>query len=407
MKINRQLYFQVIIGILMGVALGYMFPEFAVKMKPLGDGFIKLIRMMVPPIIFTTVVTGLANMKNIHEAGRVGIKAIIYFEIVSTLALLFGLLIANYWQPGAGLNMNIHSLDAKVLAAYTTQTSSFNVVTYLLNIIPDTIVSAFTKGDILPVLLISILFGFGLLHVGEKAKPVASLIEKTSDILFSMVGFIMRTAPIGAFGAMAYTIGAHGLHTLVALSHLLVTYYLASIFFVFVVLGLIARFSGFSLWNFLKFIKEELLIVFSTASTETVLPRMISKLEQWGCGKTVVGLVLPAGYTFNLDGMNIYLTIAILFIAQAFNIHLSFVQQLTIVAVLMVTSKGAANITGGGFIALAATVTSMHTVPVEGLVLLLGIDRLMSEARSLTNLIGNGVATVVVAKWEGDFVAMH
>jgi aerobic C4-dicarboxylate transport protein len=402
-KFYKHLYFQVIICILAGILLGHFYPELATNMKPLGEGFIKLIRMMVPPIIFTTVVTGIANMKNVKEAGRIGIKAIIYFEVVTTLAMFVGLLVANYYQPGTGLNIDIHALDSKSIGNYTTQASSFHMTTFLLNIIPDTLVSALTKGDILSTLFISILFGFGLLHVGDKAKPVVALVEQVSTILFSIINFIMKAAPIGAFGAMAYTIGSHGIHTLVTLGQLLICFYITCLLFIFIGLGFIARLNKFSLWSFLKYIKEELLIVLSTASTETVLPRMISKLEKLGCGKPVVGLVLPTGYTFNLDGMCIYLTMAILFIAQAFHIDLSLTQQLTVIVVLLLTSKGAATITGGGFIALATAVTSLHIVPVEGLVLLLGIDRFMSEARALTNLIGNGVATVVIAKWEGDF----
>ena len=400
---HKQLYFQVVMSIFIGILLGHFYPQLAIKMKPLGDGFIKLIRMMIAPIIFTTVVTGIASMKDIKEVGRIGIKALIYFEVVTTFALLIGLAVANFYHPGAGLNIDIHSLDSKSIANYTTQTATFDTVDFLLNIIPDTLVNAFAKGDILPVLLISILFGFGILHGGEKLKSFVTLFDQLSTVLFSIVGFIMKVAPIGAFGAMAYTVGAYGIHTLVALSRLLADVYITSLLFIFIVLGLIARISKFSLWSFLKYIKEELLIVLGTSSSEAVLPRMISKLEKLGCGKTVVGLVLPAGYTFNLDGTSIYLTIATLFIAQALNIDLSIGQQLTIIAVLLLTSKGAAAVTGGGFIVLAATLSSMHTIPVEGVVLLLGVDRFMAEARSLTNLIGNGVATIVIAKWEGDF----
>lgn len=402
-KLYKQLYFQVIISILIGILFGHFYPELAVKMKPLGDGFIKLIRMMVPPIIFTTVVTGIANMKNIKEAGRIGIKALIYFEVVTALAMLIGLLVANYYQPGKGLSIDIHSLNSKSIGDYTTLSSSFNAATFLLNIIPDTLASAFTKGDILPALFVSILFGFGLLHAGEKAKPVVLFVEQISHVLFSIINFFMKIAPIGAFGAIAYTIGTHGLHTLTTLGQLLISFYFTCLLFIFIVLGFIAKLNKFSLWNFLKYIKEELLIVLSTASSEAVLPKMISKLEKLGCGKVVVGLVLPAGYTFNLDGMSIYLTMGIMFIAQAFNIHITLLHQFTIIAILLLTSKGAATITGGGFIALATAVTSLHTIPVEGLVLLLGIDRFMSEARSITNLIGNGVATIVIAKWENDF----
>lgn len=402
-KLYKQLYFQVVVSIFIGVLIGHFYPQLAIKMKPLGDGFIKLIRMMIAPIIFTTVVTGIASMKDIKEVGRIGIKALIYFEVVTTFALIIGLTIANIFRPGAGLNIDIHSLDSKAITNYATQSVSFNTVDFLLNIIPDTLVGAFTKGDILPVLLISVLFGFGMLHSGEKLKSFVTLFDQLSTVLFSIVGFIVKLAPVGAFGAMAYTIGAYGIHTLFALSRLLADVYITSLLFIFIVLGLIAKFNKFSLWSFLKYVKEELLIVLGTSSSEAVLPRMINKLEKLGCGKTVVGLVLPAGYTFNLDGTSIYLTIATLFIAQALNIDLSLWQQLTIIAVLLLTSKGAAAVTGGGFIVLAATLSSMHTIPVEGVVLLLGIDRFMSEARSLTNLIGNGVATIVIAKWEGEF----
>ena len=400
---HKQLYIQVIVSILIGIVLGYLYPQLAMQMKPLGDGFIKLIRMMIAPIIFTTVVTGIARMKDIKEVGRIGIKTLIYFEVVTTFSLVIGLVVANVFRPGHGLNINIQSLDSTRIANYVTQTTTFNTVDFLLNIIPDTFVNAFAKGDMMSVLLIGILFGFGLLQGGQKLKPVVTLFEQLSSVLFSIVGFIMKLAPIGAFGAMAYTIGAYGIHALIALSKLLADVYITSFLFVFVVLGLIARLNHFSLWRFLNYIKDELLIFLGTSSSEVVLPQMISKLEQLGCGKTVVGLVIPAGYSFNLDGTSIYLTVATLFIAQALNIDLSLGQQLTLIGVLLLTSKGAAAVTGGGFIVLAATLSSMHSIPVEGVVLLLGVDRFMSEARSLTNLIGNGVATIVIAKWEGDF----
>lgn len=397
-KLYKQLYFQVMLAIGLGILCGHFYPELAIKMKFLGDAFIKLIRMLVPPIIFTTVVVGIANMKNTHEAGRIGLKALLYFEIMTIVAMLLGLMVAHYVQPGTGLNIDRHSLDTQHLSS-----SSFDGVTFLLNCIPETVVGAFTKGDILPVLFISILFGFGLLQMGANTRPLVKGIEQVSHILFAMIGFIMKVAPIGAFGAMAYTIGTHGIHTLITLSQLLMSFYLACLFFIFVILGLLLKLNNLSLWRFLACIKEELLIVFSTASTDTVLPRMMSKLEKLGCGKPVVGLVLPAGYAFNLDGMCIYLTLAIVFIAQAFNIPFTFTQQLSLIVVLSFLSKGAANITGGGFIALTTAVSSLHLVPIEGLVLLLSIDRFISEARSLTNLIGNGVATLLIAKWEGDF----
>lgn len=404
LKFLKQLYVQVLIAIFLGVVLGYFYPELALKMKPLGDGFIKLIKMMITPIIFTTVVTGIASMQNIKEVGRVGIKALIYFELMTTLALIIGLIVANLLKPGAGLNIDPHSLNAAGLASYKQQ-DSFSIVNFLLNIIPDTLVSAFTQNDLLPVLLISILFGFGILHVGNSAKPLITLLDQGASVFFAMIGFIMKIAPIGAFGAMAYTVSAHGFTTVIALSRLIVDIYLTSFLFIFLVLGAIAKCFNFSLLFFLRYIKEELLIVLGTSSSEAVLPRMMKKLENIGCGKTIVGLVLPTGYTFNLDGTAIYLTMATLFIAQALNIPLDLGTQLFILAVLLLTSKGAAAVTGGGFIVLTATLTSLHTVPVEGVVLLLGVDKFMSEARALTNLIGNGVATIVIAKWEGDFDA--
>lgn len=403
LKLHKQLYFQVLVSIVIGILLGYFYPDLAKQMKPLGDAFIKLIKMMIGPIIFTTVVTGIAGMKDIKEVGRIGIKALIYFEVVTTFALIFGLVIGNIHQPGAGLNIDVRALDSKSILHYTQHAEPVGVVDFFLNIIPETLLDAFARGDILSILLVSILFGFGILYSGEKTRAFVTLFEQLSAVLFAIVGFIMKVSPIGAFGAMAYTVGAYGLHTLVALSGLLLDVYLACLLFIFVVLGFIAKLNDFSLLAFLKYIKEELLIVFGTSSSEVVLPDMMAKLEKLGCGKTVVGLVLPAGYTFNLDGTSIYLTIAALFVAQALNIELSLMQQLTIIAVLLLTSKGAAAVTGGGFIVLAATLSSMHTIPVEGVVLLLGVDRFMSMARALTNLIGNGVATIVIAKWENDF----
>lgn len=404
-KFYQQLYVQVIIAALIGVLLGHFYPQFAVKMKPFGDGFIKLIKMLIAPIIFTTVVIGITNMRDMKEAGRIGIKALIYFEVMTSLALIIGLIVANISQPGAGLNIDVHSLDSKSIAHYTTQAAAPNLVDFILNIIPTTLTEAFVKGDILPVLFISIFIGFGMLHVGKKAQAFLSIIDQVSKILFAMIGFVMKIAPLGVFGAMAYTIGAFGINSLAALGGLLANVYLTCLLFIFIGLGFIARVCKFSLWQFLKYIKEELLIVLGTSSSEVVLPRMMKKLEALGCGKPVVGLVLPAGYSFNLDGTCIYLTLATLFIAQALNIDLTLMQQLTIVAVLLFTSKGAAAVTGGGFIILAATLSSLHTIPVEGIVLLLGVDRFMSEARSITNLIGNGIATIVVAKWENEFDA--
>jgi len=397
------LYIQVLISIAIGIALGHFYPAIAVQMKPLGDAFIKLTRMMIGGIIFTTVVTGIAKMKNSHEVRRIGFKALVYFEVITTFALLLGLVVAHFYQPGAGMNVDPQTLTHSALPP----TPPLHAVEFLLNIIPATLVSAFTNSDLLPVLVVSILVGFALLQGGEKLKPLYTLVDLSSDLLFRIVDFIIKLAPIGAFGAMAYTIGEYGIHTLVSLCHLLLSVYVTCILFVFVVLGTIAKISGFSLWKFLVYIKEELLIVLGTSSSEAVLPRMVEKLENLGCGNTVVGLVLPAGYSFNLDGTSIYLTIASLYIAQALNIHLTAWDIVTMILIFIVASKGAAAVSGGGFIVLTATLSSLHTIPVEGMVLLLGIDKFLGEARALTNLIGNGVATVVIAKWEGDFDAVQ
>lgn len=402
-KFYNVLYFRVLFAIIVGIFLGYFYPALGAKMKPLGDGFIQLIKMLIAPIIFTTVTVGIASMGDMKKVGRVGIKAIIYFEVVSSIGLLLGLLVVNIFQPGVGINANPATLDAKSIASYTTAAKSLNAVDFLLNIIPNTIVDAFAKGDVLQVLLFSILFGFSLSLLGEKGKPLVTFFDQLSKALFGIVGMIMKVAPIGAFGAMAFTIGKYGIHTLVSLGKLMAGVYTTSFVFVFIVLGLIARLNGFGIWKFIKYIKEEMFIVLGTSSSESVLPRMMDKLEKLGCSKSVVGLVIPTGYSFNLDGTSIYLTMAAIFIAQACNVHLSIVQQLTILAVLMLTSKGAAAVTGGGFITLAATLASISSIPVAGLTLLLGVDRFMSEARALTNLIGNGVATVVVSKWEKEF----
>jgi aerobic C4-dicarboxylate transport protein len=337
-KLLKHLYIQVLIGIILGVLLGHFFPHLGTQMKPLGDGFIKLIRMLIAPVIFTTVVTGIAGMNDIKAVGRIGLKTLIYFEVMTTFALLLGLLVAHIIQPGAGLNIDVHTLDSNSISTYASKQDEFNAVTFILHIIPDTLVGAFTNGDILPVLFLSLLFGFGILHCGSKLKPVTNLIDQISQVLFAIVGFIMKLAPIGAFGAMAYTIGAYGINTLFALSRLLASVYITSFLFVFVVLGLVAKLANFSLWSFIKYIKDELMIVLATSSSEAVLPRMITKLEQLGCDKTVVGLVLPAGYTFNLDGTAIYLTMAALFVAQALNIDLSLSQEVTLFTVLLLTS---------------------------------------------------------------------
>ncbi len=400
----RTLYFRVILGIVLGVLLGAFFPHSGESMKPLGDGFIKLIRMMIAPIIFFTVVVGIAGIGDMKKLGRVGLKALLYFEVVTTAALLIGLAVVKMVQPGAGMNVNPATLDASAVAQYAAQGKQLHTVDFLLNIIPSTVTSAFAQGEILQVLLVAILFGLALAAI-PRNRAIVDACDKIAHWMFGVVGIIMETAPLGAFGAMAFTIGKYGLKTLLPLLKLLSCVYLTSFAFVFIVLGTIAYASGFSLWKFLNYIKEELLIVLSTSSSESVLPRMMVKLEELGCGKSVVGLVIPSGYSFNLDGTSIYLTIAALFVAQATNIHLTGGQEAALLFLLMMSSKGAAAVTGGGFITLAATLTAIGTVPVAGLTLLLGVDRFMSEMRALTNLVGNGVATIVVAKWENEFDA--
>jgi aerobic C4-dicarboxylate transport protein len=399
--IYAHLYFQVVVAIGIGVILGYSHPELATAMKPFGDGFIKLIKMMIAPIIFTTVVVGIAKIGDMKKVGRVGLKALVYFELVSTLALVIGLVVVNVVRPGAGINADIETLDTKEFDAHTGGQKSFSTVELLLHVIPDSAVGAFANGEILQVLTFSVLFGLSLGGFSDKGKPLLGLLDRVSHVLFGIIAIIMRFAPIGAFGAMAFTIGKYGVGTLASLGTVMLCVYLTCILFVFVVLGLIARLTGFSLWQFLRYIKEEILIVLGTSSSEAALPRMITKLENLGCSKSVVGLVIPTGYSFNLDGTSIYLTIAAVFIAQATNVELSLGEQLGILGVLLLTSKGAAAVTGGGFITLAATLESTGKLPMAGLALLLGVDRFMSEARAITNLIGNGVATMVVARWEG------
>ena len=395
----RSLYFQVLVAIVIGVLLGHYYPDLGKAMKPLGDGFIKLIKMLIAPIIFCTVVVGIAGMEDMKKVGKTGGLALLYFEIVSTFALIVGLIIVNVVQPGAGMNVDPASLDAKAVAAYTGPGKMQSTTDFLLNVIPNTVVDAFAKGEILQVLLFAILFGFSLHALGARGKPLFDVIDKFSHAMFGIVGIIMKVAPLGAFGAMAFTIGAYGVGTLVSLGKLMACFYATCLIFIFVVLGLIARFHGFGIWKFIKYIKEELFIVLGTSSSESVLPRMIAKLENLGVQKSVVGLVIPAGYSFNLDGTSIYLTMAAVFIAQATNTPLDITHQLTLLAVLLLTSKGAAGVTGSGFIVLAATLSAVGNVPVAGVALILGVDRFMSEARALTNLVGNGVATVVVGKW--------
>ncbi|GLC91221.1 C4-dicarboxylate transport protein [Cupriavidus sp. TA19] len=398
----KSLYVQVITAIVLGVILGHFYPQAGEAMKPLGDGFIKLIKMIIAPIIFCTVVVGIAGMEDMKKVGKTGGLALLYFEVVSSIALLVGLLIINIVKPGAGMNVDVSTLDTKGIAAYTEPGKMQGTVDFLLHVIPNTVVDAFAKGEILQVLLFAVMFGFALHRFGGRGTLVFDFIEKFSHVLFTIVGYIMKVAPIGAFGAMAFTIGKYGVSSLLQLGQLMATFYATCLLFIFVVLGTIARLHGFSIWKFIKYIKEELLIVLGTSSSESVLPRMMAKMENLGARKSVVGLVIPTGYSFNLDGTSIYLTMAAVFIAQATNTDMSLTQQLTLLAVLLLTSKGAAGVTGSGFIVLAATLSAVGHVPVAGLALILGIDRFMSEARALTNLIGNGVATVVVAKWTGD-----
>ena len=398
-KIFKSLYAQVLTAVVIGVLLGYFYPKLGESMKPLGDGFIKLIKMIIAPIIFCTVVSGIAGMESMKTVGKTGGLALLYFEVVSTIALIVGLIIVNVVQPGAGMNIDPKSIDMKSVASYTDPSKMQSTTDFLMAIIPNTLVDAFAKGEILQVLLIAIMFGFSLHALGQKGRIVFDFIDKISHVFFNMVSMIMRLAPIGAFGAMAFTIGKYGLGTLVSLGKLMGTFYLTCLVFVFGVLGLIAMFHGFNIWKFIKYIKEELLIVLGTSSSESVLPRMLAKMENLGVKKTVVGLVIPAGYSFNLDGTSIYLTMAAVFIAQATNTPLDIFHQVTLLAVLLLTSKGAAGVTGSGFIVLAATLSAVGGVPVAGLALILGIDRFMSEARALTNLVGNGVATIVVGKW--------
>ncbi len=399
MAIFKSLYFQVLVAIAIGITLGAIAPELGAAMKPLGDGFIKLIKMIIAPVIFCTVVTGIAGMEDMTSVGKTGGYALLYFEIVSTIALLIGLVVINVIKPGVGMNIDPTTLDAGAVTSYATAAESQSTVGFFLNVIPTTVVDAFAKGEILQVLLFSLLFGFALHSVGETGRPVFKFIDALSHVLFRIIGFIMMVAPIGAFGAMALTIGQYGVDSLISLGALMACFYATCLLFVFVVLGIIARLHGFSIWRFVIYIREELAIVLGTSSSETVLPRMIHKMEMAGCRKSVVGLVIPTGYSFNLDGTSIYLTMAAIFLAQATNIPLSLMDQLGLLAVLLLTSKGAAAVTGGGFIVLAATLSATGTVPVAALALILGIDRFMSEARALTNLVGNGVASIVVAKW--------
>ncbi len=403
MKIFRHLYVQVLVAIVLGVLLGWFEPSWGEAMKPLGDGFIKLIKMLIAPVIFCTVVSGIAGMGDMKRIGRVGLKALLYFEVVSTFALVIGLLVVNWIQPGVGLNADLTTLDTKAVAQYTTAAQHASMVDFLLHIIPNTFAGAFVEGDILQVLVIAVLFGFALARLDEYARPVVTLLHEVARVFFGIVSIVTKVAPVAAFGAMAFTIGKYGLGSLLSLGKLMLCVYITCALFVFVVLGLIARLHGFSVFRLLAFIKEELLIVLGTSSSESVLPRMMQRMEAIGCSRPVVGIVLPAGYSFNLDGTSIYLTMAAIFVAQATNTPLTTTQQLTILGVLLLTSKGAAGVTGSGFVTLAATLASVSHIPIAGLALLIGVDRFMSEARALTNLCGNAVAMVVVAMWEGAF----
>lgn len=398
----RSLYIQVLIAILIGVLLGHFMPDLGTAMQPLATGFIKLIKMIIAPIIFCTVVVGIAGMENMKKVGRTGGYALLYFEVVSTVALIIGLVVVNWIKPGEGMHIDAASLDQQSIAKYTTPGQMQSTVDFLLNIIPTSVFDAFARGDMLQVLFFSILFGFALQRLGGRENILFQYVEKSSEVLFAIVGMLMKLAPIGAFGAMAFTIGKYGVSTLWSLAGLMATFYLTCLLFILIVLGGISRFHGFSITKFIYYIREELLVVLGTSSSESVLPKIMKKLEDAGASKSTVGLVIPTGYSFNLDGTAIYLTMAAVFIAQALDIQMSLTQQLTLLAVLLITSKGAAGVTGSGFIVLAATLASVGDIPVAGIALILGIDRFMSEARALTNLIGNGVATLVIAKWSGE-----
>ena len=396
------LYVQVLTAIAIGVLLGHFYPQTGEAMKPLGDAFIKAIKMIIAPIIFLTVVHGVASMDDMKKVGRVGLKALIYFEFVTTLALIVGLVVVNLWKPGAGMNVDPSTINTAGISAFTAKAHDQSTLAFLMNIIPETVVGAFANGEILQVLFFALLFAFGLQMLGERGKAVLHFIDDIAQIFFKVVGIIMKAAPIGAFGAMAFTIGKFGVGTLLSLGSFMASFYTTCLIFIFLVLGTIARLAGFSILKFIAFIKEELLIVLGTSSSESVLPRMIAKMTHLGCKESVVGLVIPTGYSFNLDGTCIYLTMAAVFLAQATNTDLSLSQEIGIIAVLLLTSKGAAGVTGSGFIVLAATLATVGHIPVASIALILGIDRFMSEARALTNLIGNGVATIVVSKWENS-----
>jgi aerobic C4-dicarboxylate transport protein len=399
----KSMSFQVLLTVGLAIVLGYVNPPLGVAMKPLGDAFIRLITMIITLIIFCTVVTGIAGMEDLKKVGRVGGKALLYFEVVSTLALAIGLLVGNVVHPGGGFNVNPATLDPKAVAEYAGQAKAQGVTEFLMHIIPNTIVDAFARGDILQVLLVSVLFGFALSLVGPRARPLVELFDALTHAVFGVVSIVMRFAPIGAFGAMAFTIGKYGIASLAPMIKLIATFYITSILFVLIVLGGMARAAGFGIIRFLWYIREEIILVLAVSSSEPALPTLMAKLEKLGCSKALVGLVVPTGYSFNTDGTSMYMTLAALFVAQATNTHLTLVQQLTILAVAVLTSKGASGVQGAAFIALVATMTVIPTIPVAGMALILGIDRFMSMARATVNMIGNGVATVVVSRWEKEF----
>lgn len=402
MKYLKILYVQVLIAIAIGILLGYFYPDFAVQLKPLGDGFIKLIKMMIAPIIFCTIVSGITGMQNTKKVGRVGLKAILYFEIATTLALIIGLIVINVLKPGAGMNVDAASLDTKAVENYITESKNQSVEDFLLHVIPENIVNALSTGNILQVLFFSVLLGVALSKIGEKASPLLKGIQSLESGLFAIIKIIMKVAPLGALGAMAFTIGKYGIGSLVQLGQLMGSFYISCILFIVIVLGGILKYTGFNLFRLLAYIKEELLIVLGTSSSEAALPGLINKLKKVGCSEPVVGLVVPTGYSFNLDGTSIYLTMAAVFLAQATNTPLDIGHQVTLLLVLLLTSKGAAGVTGSGFIVLAATLPTVGHIPVAAIALIFGIDRFMSEGRALTNIIGNSVATIVVAKWEKE-----
>jgi aerobic C4-dicarboxylate transport protein len=400
-RLHHNLTVQVLVAISLGVALGLVAPNAGRAMKPLGDTFVNLVKMVIAPVIFLTIVLGIANMSDLRKVGRVGGKALLYFEIVSTFALAIGLLVVNITKPGEGLDVS--SLAKGDVSKFTEQGKAMSFVDFATHIVPSSAVDAFARGEVLQVVFFAVLFGFALASLGERGRPLTDLLDRLSQVFFRIVAIVMKVAPIGAFGAMAYTVGNFGVRSLLPLGRLMLDVYLTMFLFIFIVLNLILRAYGFSLWEYLKFIREEILIVLGTSSSEAALPLMLDKMERYGCARSVVGLVIPAGYSFNLDGTSIYLSMAALFIAQAFGVHLSFAQQLSVLGVLMLTSKGAAGVTGSGFIVLASTLGAMRVVPVEGVAILLGVDRFMSEARAITNLIGNGAATLVIARSENAF----